>query len=213
MTKSLLVSLLTLVAMNQAGICGAAVRYGFQGEVEFIFGNPFFGITPQLGDPFYGRIRYEPGGTDDNPDPQVSRFGQSPPASIELIYGGKSFATNGNFFTYVQNNNPADHFQASGGVTTGGSVDTILVDGVPQLGNVEIFLTGNSDAIWPTDALPTQLDLGDFSFADAEIYLNVGLPSGVRFNITALYVVPEPACGTLLMVAAISLVFRRRRRR
>ena len=147
---------------------------GFKAKSNSFSAIRFFGITPQLGDPFYGRIRYEPGGTDDNPDPQVSRFGQSPPASIELIYGGKSFATNGNFFTYVQNNNPADHFQASGGVTTGGSVDTILVDGVPQVGNVEIFLTGNSDAIWPTDALPTELDLGDFSFADAEIYLNVG---------------------------------------
>jgi hypothetical protein len=211
MTKSLLVSLLTLVAMNQAGICGAAVRYGFQGEVEFIFGNPFFGITPRLGDPFYGRIRYEPGGTDDNPDPKVSRFGQSPPASIELIYGGKSFATNGNFFTYVQNDNPGDVFQASGGVTTGGSVDTILVDGVPHEGNVEILLSGNSDAIWPNDSLPTEFDLADFSFPVAEIYVNAGVPSGARFHISSLYVVPEPSGGTLLAIAAIGLHSRRRR--
>lgn len=212
MKKRLLVGLFTLVAMNQVYVCSATVRYGFQGEVEFIFGNPFFGITPQLGDPFYGRIRYEPGGTDDNPDPMFSRFAQSPPASLELIYGGKSFATDGNFFTYVQNDAPGDVFQASGGLTTGGSIDTIRVNGVPHQGNVEIFLVGNSAALWPTDALPTELDLADFVSATAEIYVGGGPASGVRFNITALYAVPEPACGTLLAITAIALASRWRRR-
>ena len=209
MNRCLVLALLSSFGVWNTATHAQVVEYSFTGSISSSNGT-FFGLTPQVGDPVTGYLRYDLSSVDDVPDPQVSRFAQLPPSVYDLYIDGTHFSSEGKFFTYVQNDNAgADVFQVGDGDSVANSGGLILVNGVAQVGGLGLELATFSMDAFTSDALPTNLNLASFTTREG----NAGTgPIGAVFTINTLTRVPEPGTGVLLLMTTSLFVVRRKRK-
>src|SRR5690242_13130728 len=104
MKWTLLSALLTCMISSRAfALSPQPVDYVFTGTVNNAAGT-FFGITPHVGDPVTGHIRFDLSVADDVPgDPHIARYQQLPPSIFEVVLNGVHISSDGKLFTYIQN--------------------------------------------------------------------------------------------------------------
>lgn len=189
---------------------GAPAGYRFTGAVNLVFGNPFNGVTPQLGDSVTGQFSYDSAAaTTNNINSSLAYFAQNLPFSYSFTLRGVTFRTDGDFMIAIQNTRSYDQFA--------------LFDHSPAVGGVippanstsiEFVLGDLNNRTFSDVSLPTSLTLADFNSNWGEIStVSGGLASGVTFSINSLtpMAIPEISSGSLLLVGMTSLALRRRR--
>src|SRR5215213_8189139 len=141
MKRTLLLSIFAIVLPAQVQALPNFVEFTFTGSVTNHFGGTFFGISPNVGDPISGYFRYDSNAVDDSADPQLGHYQLLPPSVYEIALNGVHISSDGKFVIATQNNfSGADVFIMADGEQTTGADQTLLVNGSPQIGNLDLFL-------------------------------------------------------------------------
>lgn len=203
----------------------ALIQYQFTGSVNRVTDTGgLLGGTISLGTPFTGMIAYDTSTPDGQSDPGVGAF--THPAPLGPV--GFSFTVAG--FTF--HSDPARPmaafvFDNSASFPAGSDLiqlNQTFVDpaSTPDVGiplNMQFTLVDENANAVPSDALPTALDLADWTFSEMIAFDTGG---GSQFfvggSLTSLSpalsvsVVPEPSTLALFSLGLIALIRRRRKR-
>jgi hypothetical protein len=177
------------------------VSYGFVGKVNLVFGNPFNGVSPSLGDVVTGSFSYDTSvvGTTTANHPGALSYAETQPRFFSITLDGGTFQSVSSYDARIENNNPYDAITLED--------DAPLMNGAaPILGSSSIYfqLADSTGSVFADRSLPRTLDLAKFTSQFSEITtVSDGVYSGVTFTVDGLTAVPEPGAPSLLVSALV----------
>jgi len=200
--RKIFVAALTIGMALSIGVARAGiVSYDFVGQVNLVFGNPFNGISPSLGDVVTGSFSYDTSvvGTTTSNHPGAMSYAEAQPRFFSITLDGGSFHSVSSYDARMENNNPYDAITLED--------DSPLMNGsAPIAGFSSIYfqLDDSTGSVFPDRNLPATLDLAKFTSAFGEIAtVSGGYYSGVTFTVDSLTAVPEPGVPGLLLSALV----------
>src|SRR5689334_19749504 len=109
--RKIFVAALTIgMALSMDVARAGIVSYDFVGQVDLVFGNPFNGISPSLGDVVTGSFSYDTSvvGTTTSNHPGALSYAEAQPRFFSITLDGGSFHSVSSHDARMENNNPYD---------------------------------------------------------------------------------------------------------